>query len=115
MFFKSVVTNVHSAKKLITMKKEEMVIALEPIETLPQKLPPKPKPRPQPPPVSQHKVNALDSILGDETSDTTDKHNTHEFDSRCKICVDKVRLKQTQIELMMKDREELLEDRRRRV
>ena len=109
MFFKSVVSNVYTAKKLVLMKKEEMFIEFIPDQTPVPQAPKPVKSVPQKPVIS-----AVDMILGEEGMDTTSKHNNHEFDSNCKICISKVKEKQAMVELMARDREEILQDRKRR-
>ncbi|KAE9551135.1 hypothetical protein FO519_005644 [Halicephalobus sp. NKZ332] len=109
MFFKSVVSNVYTAKKLVLMKKEEMFLEFTPEQT----------PAPQAPKVVKNVpktpvASAVDIILGEEGMDTTSKHNSHEFDSNCQICISKMKEKQATMELMARDREELLQDRKRR-
>uniref|UniRef100_A0A914Y088 TFIIS central domain-containing protein n=1 Tax=Panagrolaimus superbus TaxID=310955 RepID=A0A914Y088_9BILA len=125
MFFKNVVTNVYTAKKLVTLTKQEMIINTEesvkfngtPISS-PIKGPTQnrvfAKVKPSPKLSSKPVVSAVDMILGEEGADTTLKHNSHEFDSNCQICLRKVAERKAQMELIEKDREEEIEDRKRR-
>lgn len=120
IFFKSVVTNVYNAKKLVTLTKEQMMVeATEDPKnnevsttrtvshnTFAQSKPSKPA------------LSAVDMILGEEGADTTLKHNSHEFDSNCQICIRKVAERKAAMEAREQELEEEFErekERRKRV
>lgn len=122
MFFKNVVTNVYTAKKLVTLTKEQMMINAEEPQKLngtpinsPIKNPIQNRAFAKAKPSTKAAISAVDMILGEEGADTTLKHNSHEFDSNCQICLRKVAERKAQMELIEKDREEEMEDRKRRV
>uniref|UniRef100_A0A914QZJ7 Uncharacterized protein n=1 Tax=Panagrolaimus davidi TaxID=227884 RepID=A0A914QZJ7_9BILA len=121
MFFKNVVTNVYTAKKLVTLTKEQMIINAEEPQRLngtpinsPIKNPIQNRAFAKAKPSTKAAISAVDMILGEEGADTTLKHNSHEFDSNCQICLRKVAERKAQMELIEKDREEEMEDRKRR-